>query len=132
MNGVVVLGRPMRVGLGNKELQAESNAALTQRLDQTAQNSGSAFSGAGGRGNHAGGGRDDKNTIGMGALDDSDVGGVNYNNYSRESLMKKLARTEDPLAAQTAGAKAGPKKAPVASFPPARCILIKNAYDEAE
>ncbi|KAF2502037.1 RNA-binding domain-containing protein [Lophium mytilinum] len=37
---------------------------------------------------------------GASALDDTDVVGVNFSNYSRDSLTRKLARTDDPPAAK--------------------------------
>ncbi|KAF2148444.1 splicing factor, CC1-like protein [Myriangium duriaei CBS 260.36] len=139
LNGFELAGRPIRVGLGNDKLHQESNNAMMQRFNQGNANAqGSSFSGAGGRGAHAGGNinfssRDDKAAVGLSALDDSDVAGVNFNNFSRESLMKKLARTEEPAAsaAPGKGTKASASaKAPMASFQPSRCILIKNVYDE--
>ncbi|KAF2817875.1 uncharacterized protein BDZ99DRAFT_531120, partial [Mytilinidion resinicola] len=49
------------------------------------------------------GGRDNdrRRAGGASALDDTDVAGVNFNNYSRDSLMRKFARMQNP---QTAGA----------------------------
>src|ERR1700722_9524344 len=108
MNGFDLAGRPIRVGLGNDKFTPESTASLLQRFQGQShqqQFQGSAFSGAGGRGPQAGsgsnfdraGGRDsDKGAGGASALDDTDVGGVNFNNYSRDALMRKLARTDEP------------------------------------
>ncbi|KIW40760.1 hypothetical protein, variant [Exophiala oligosperma] len=107
MNGFDLAGRPIRVGLGNDKFTPESTANLLQRFQGQNHSGyqGSAFSGSGGRGAHAGGsggtfdragGRDnDKGTGGASALDDTDVAGVNFNNYSRDALMRKLARTDD-------------------------------------
>ena len=99
LNGFELAGRPIRVGLGNDKFTAESTASLLHNFNQN--NQGSAFSGSGGRGAPAGGaggtfdrasGRDnDRAAGGASALDDSDVAGVNFNNFSRESLMMKLA-----------------------------------------
>ncbi|RAL67622.1 hypothetical protein DID88_008374 [Monilinia fructigena] len=106
MNGFDLAGRPIRVGLGNDKFTPESTASLLQRFhgqSHQQQFQGSAFSGAGGRGptaaggsnfDRAGGRDNDKGAGGASALDDTDVGGVNFNNYSRDALMRKLARTE--------------------------------------
>ncbi|KFY83211.1 hypothetical protein V498_08227 [Pseudogymnoascus sp. VKM F-4517 (FW-2822)] len=117
MNGFDLAGRPIRVGLGNDKFTPESTASLLQRFQGQShqqQFQGSAFSGAGGRGPQASGGgggggggafdraggRDgDKGAGGASALDDTDVGGVNFNNYSRDALMRKLARTDEPAPA---------------------------------
>ncbi|KAI4818565.1 splicing factor, CC1-like protein, partial [Aureobasidium sp. EXF-8846] len=145
MNGFEIAGRPIRVGLGSDKFTPESTASLLQRFgsqNQAAQFQGSSFSGAGGRGAHAGGNnnfdragaREEKGTGGASALDDADVGGVNFNNFSRDSLMRKLARTEDP-APQTQATSARPradtKKTAMHTPAPSRCIVVKNAYDEA-
>src|SRR6202000_3331488 len=94
---------PIRVGLGNDKFTPESTANILQKFSgQNASNyQGSAFSGAGGRGSQASafaraGGRDSDKTGGASALDDTDVAGVNFNNYSRDALMRKLARTGEP------------------------------------
>ncbi|CAD0021972.1 unnamed protein product [Aureobasidium pullulans] len=58
MNGFEIAGRPIRVGLGSDKFTPESTASLLQRFgsqNQAAQFQGSSFSGAGGRGAHAGG-----------------------------------------------------------------------------
>ncbi|KAK1090071.1 Phosphatidylinositol-3-phosphatase SAC1, partial [Friedmanniomyces endolithicus] len=95
----------------------------------------------GGRGAHAGGtgnfdkasGRDADKTGGASALDDTDVAGVNFSNYSRDALMRKLARTDD------AEAKIAPKAAmqtkkllPIDQPAPSRCVLLKNMYNQAD
>lgn len=142
LNGFELAGRPIRVGLGNEKMNQESNNAMMQRFNQgNPNNQASSFSGAGGRGSHAGGninfdrssGRDDKGA-GSGALDDSDVAGVNFNNFSRDSLMRKLLREEDLApAAPAQGVKPvnSGGKPTVPAFKPSRCIIIKNVYDEA-
>lgn len=148
MNGVDLGGRPIRVGLGNDKFTPETTASLLPRFQaqakateaqQTQQFQGSAFSGSGGRGAHAGGannydragGREDRGAGGSSALDDSDVGGVNFNNYSRDQLMRKLARTEDatPVASNKASRdRADAKTAALHAPAPSRCVVIKNAY----
>ncbi|KAI9893292.1 MAG: hypothetical protein M1814_000421 [Vezdaea aestivalis] len=151
MNGFDLAGRPIRVGLGNDKFTPESTANLLQRFQGQGHNQqnfqGSAFSGHGGRGSQAGGaggnfdragGRDnDKGTGGASALDDTDVAGVNFNNYSRDALMRKLARRDDP-APSTNGASES-KKAPVPKpetrpLPAnvntaSRCVVLKNMFD---
>lgn len=150
MNGFDLAGRPIRVGLGNDKFTNESTQNLLQRFGPNGQPfQGSAFSGHGGRGAPAGGsthfdragGRDnDKGAGGASALDDTDVAGVNFNNYSRESLMRKLARTDET--AQTNGAadkraqlkpKTETKAPPSVPVPQAsRCIVLRNMFDPAE
>ncbi|KAK4986976.1 Phosphatidylinositol-3-phosphatase SAC1 [Elasticomyces elasticus] len=143
MNGFEIAGRPIRVGLGNDKFTPESTANFYVRnfLPNQPTFQGSAFSGLGGRGAHAGGtgnfdragGRDlEKGAGGASALDDTDVSGVNFNNYSRDSLMRKLARTDEPAdpKAQAARARIEMKKPIPANVPAAsRCIVIHNAFD---
>jgi RNA-binding protein 39 len=146
MNGFDLAGRPIRVGLGNDKFTNESTQNLLQRFpSQTQQFQGSAFSGSGGRGAYAGGsshfdragGRDnDKAAAGASALDDSDVGGVNFSNYSRDSLMRKLARSEDGPANGVAKMPPRPTMRPTAipsNIPQAsKCIVLHNMFDAAE
>ncbi|MCJ1303459.1 hypothetical protein MMC08_006269 [Hypocenomyce scalaris] len=153
MNGFDLAGRPIRVGLGNDKFTPESTANLLQRFqgqEQQRQFQGSAFSGHGGRGAQAGGaggafdragGRDnDKGAGGASALDDTDVAGVNFNNYSRDALMRKLARTDEP-APETNGAvekrqiakpKAETKPLPVSVNMASRCVLLRNMFNPTE
>ncbi|KAH8812023.1 hypothetical protein F5884DRAFT_750347 [Xylogone sp. PMI_703] len=151
MNGFDLAGRPIRVGLGNDKFTPESTATLLQRFQGTShqqQFQGSAFSGAGGRGPSGGGstfdragGRDnDKGAGGASALDDTDVGGVNFNNYSRDALMRKLARTDEP-ATSTNGRddrreilkpKTEPKTLPVNVNMASRCVVLRNMFDPSE
>lgn len=152
MNGFDLAGRPIRVGLGNDKFTPESTANLLQRFqgqNQPTNFQGSAFSGSGGRGAHAGGsggtfdragGRDDqKGSGGASALDDTDVAGVNFSNYSRDALMRKLARTEEPGTSddprQKAAAAAPRKEAkplPVTVAAASRCVLLRNMFNPAE
>lgn len=151
MNGFDLAGRPIRVGLGNDKFTPESTASLLQRFQgqsQQQQYQGSAFSGAGGRGPQAssGGGAfdrtsgrgDDKGAGGASALDDTDVGGVNFNNYSRDALMRKLARTDEviPVAngrgEATAKPKVEAKPLPINVNTASRCVVLKNMFDPAE
>jgi len=153
MNGFDLAGRPIRVGLGNDKFTPESTANLLQRFQgQSHQHNfqGSAFSGHGGRGSQAGGaggafdragGRDnDKGAGGASALDDTDVAGVNFNNYSRDALMRKLARTDEP-ATQANGVdekrklvkpKTENKPLPVTVNMASRCVLLRNMFNPAE
>ena len=150
MNGFDLAGRPIRVGLGNDKFTPESTANLLQRFQGDNQRAfqGSSFSGHGGRGAQAGGatnfdragGRDnEKGGGGASALDDTDVAGVNFNNYSRDALMRKLARTDEP--AETNGdAQKRPvakprtetKPLPVAVNQASRCVLLRNMFNPAE
>lgn len=146
MNGFELAGRPIRVGLGNDKFTPESTANLLQRFQgqDRSQYQGSAFSGSGGRGAHAGGvggtfdragGRDDqKGAGGASALDDTDVAGVNFNNYSRDALMRKLARTEDaePDPRQVVAPKKENKPMPVNVSQASRCVLLRNMFNPSE
>jgi RNA-binding protein 23/39 len=147
MNGFDLAGRPIRVGLGNDKFTPESTASMLQRFQESKNFQGSAFSGSGGRGSYAGGsggnfdragGRDDdKRQGGASALDDTDVAGVNFNNFSRDALMKKLARTEDPAPEKPADrrrpqAKTESKPLPVNVSQASRCVLLHNMFNPAE
>lgn len=148
MNGFDLAGRPIRVGLGNDKFTPESTANLLQRFQGQPPSyfQGSSFSGSGGRGAHAGGaggnfdragGRDnEKGTGGASALDDTDVAGVNFNNYSRDALMRKLARTDEPAEAEQKRKIAVPKREskplPVAVSQASRCVLLRNMFDPNE
>lgn len=142
MNGFELAGRPIRVGLGNDKFTPESTQSLLQRFGSQAhqaQLQGSSFSGMGGRGAHAGGtgnfdrasGRDAEKSGGASALDDTDVAGVNFSNYSREALMRKLARTDEPEK-KTAPQAQQKKPTPTNQPAPSRCVLLKNMYNQAE
>lgn len=153
MNGFDLAGRPIRVGLGNDKFTPESTANLLQRFqgqEHQRNYQGSAFSGHGGRGSQAGGaggafdragGRDnEKGGGGASALDDTDVAGVNFNNYSRDALMRKLARTDEPTP-ETNGAdekrktikpKAETKPLPISVNQASRCVLLRNMFNPAE
>lgn len=149
MNGFDLAGRPIRVGLGNDKFTPESTANLLQRFqgqNQPTAFQGSAFSGSGGRGSHAGGaggnfdragGREtEKGSGGASALDDTDVAGVNFNNYSRDALMRKLARTDDSSTAdvkpKAAPVKKETKPLPVNVSQASRCVLLRNMFDPDE
>lgn len=153
MNGFDLAGRPIRVGLGNDKFTPESTANLLQRFqgqEHQRNYQGSAFSGHGGRGSQAGGaggafdragGRDnEKGGGGASALDDTDVAGVNFNNYSRDALMRKLARTDDPAPESNgvdqkrpvAKPKAEAKPLPVSVNQASRCVLLRNMFNPAE
>ncbi|KAI9672250.1 MAG: hypothetical protein M1831_002064 [Alyxoria varia] len=149
MNGFELAGRPIRVGLGNDKFSSDSNTTMLQRYQGPGQSGfqGSAFSGSGGRGAHAGGangnfdragGRDnEKGASGASALDDTDVAGVNFSNYSRDALMRKLARTDEG-STETSGnkqhraakpAKPQTKQPPVVESMASQCVLLRNMFD---
>lgn len=150
MNSFILAGRPIRVGLGNDKFTPESTANLLKRFGQgNGPNfQGSAFSGHGGRGSQAGGaggsfdragGRDnEKSAGGASALDDTDVAGVNFNNFSRDALMRKLARTDEPTSSNNSNSRtplAKPrtenKPLPINIPQASRCIVLKNCFDPA-
>jgi len=152
MNGFELAGRPIRVGLGNDKFTPESTANLLQRFQGQNQPAfqGSAFSGHGGRGAQAGGaggsfdraGGRDNDKAGAGgasALDDTDVAGVNFNNYSRDALMRKLARTDEPSVDANSESKRNPvkpkvevKPIPVAQTMTSRCVVLRNMFDPSQ
>lgn len=146
MNGFDLAGRPIRVGLGNDKFTPESTAQMLQRFSGYNQGfQGSAFESRS-RGTDRVGRADDKATgTGASALDDTDVAGVNFNNYSRDLLMRKLARQDDTAPAERNGAgkdasrprvpetvvhtqKPLPVDVPMAS----RCVVLRNMFDPAE
>ncbi|KAM5436269.1 Phosphatidylinositol-3-phosphatase SAC1 [Microsporum ferrugineum] len=149
MNGFDLAGRPIRVGLGNDKFSHDP-AQLMQRLQQQGHNQGSSYSHHGGRGANSGGGsggnfdraggRDnDKGAGGASALDDTDVAGVNFNNYSRDALMRKLARTDEPAPEPAPDEKRKAPKArteakplPVTVNMASRCVLLRNMFDPAQ
>ncbi|KAH6666458.1 linker between RRM2 and RRM3 domains in RBM39 protein-domain-containing protein [Plectosphaerella plurivora] len=142
MNGFDLAGRPIRVGLGNDKFTPESTANMLQKFSGREQNyQGSAFSGAGGRGPQASafdraGGRESEKSGGASALDDTDVAGVNFNNYSRDALMRKLARTDDHANGaderQVLKPKTEAKPLPVNVNMASRCVVLHNMFDAAE
>ena len=153
MNGFDLAGRPIRVGLGNDKFTSETTQNLLTKFPaggpQGPQGNyqGSSFSGSGGRGTHAGGannfdragGREDKGASGASALDDTDVAGVNFSNYSRDALMRKLARTDEPAETNAANDKrqigkprTETKPLPVNVPQASRCIVLRNMFDPSE
>lgn len=144
MNGFDLAGRPIRVGLGNDKFTPESTANLLQRFQgqNNPQFQGSAFSGAGGRGAPTSnfdraGARDNEKGGGASALDDTDVAGVNFNNYSRDALMRKLARTDEPPAVNTERQilkpkTEVPKPMPITNTMASRCVVLHNMFDPDE
>ncbi|RDA93793.1 hypothetical protein CP533_6358 [Ophiocordyceps camponoti-saundersi (nom. inval.)] len=135
MNGFELAGRPIRVGLGNDRSGSDGNAGRGGH-GPNVNFQGSAFSGAGGRGQSSAfdrAGRDGERNGGGGALDDSDVAGVNFNNYSRDALMRKLARTDEMPSgkddAQTLKPKSEAKPPPASVHVPSRCVVLRNMFD---
>lgn len=155
MNGFDLAGRPIRVGLGNDKFTPESTAQMLQRFSGYQGFQGSAFENRSRGGNDRVGRADDKaGGAGASALDDTDVAGVNFNNYSRDLLMRKLARQDEPApvpegkphtngngkgegAARkqqklpekvVSGIKNLPLDVPMAS----RCVVLKNMFDPVE
>ncbi|OJJ45703.1 hypothetical protein ASPZODRAFT_510273 [Penicilliopsis zonata CBS 506.65] len=147
MNGFDLAGRAIRVGLGNDKFTTSDSGARSQRESASQHNfQGSLFSGHGGRGVQAGGNnnfdragaRDTEKGAGASALDDTDVAGVNFSNYSRDALMRKLARTDEP--AEPAAdekqkilrPKAETKPLPVNVNMASRCVLLRNMFDPSD
>lgn len=143
MNGFDLAGRPIRVGLGNDKFTPESTAQMLQRFGHQGHGQGAY------EGRRHGGNRNDEKNVGTGAsaLDDTDVAGVNFNNYSRDLLMRKLARQDEPAPVATNLKAVGdrtsrpqqklPEKVAVKPLPvtvsqASRCIVLKNMFDPAE
>ena len=62
---------------------------------------------------------------------------MNFSNYSRDALMRKLARTDEPAESKDQQRKvAKPKEAakplPVSVSQASRCVLLRNMFDPAE
>lgn len=146
MNGFELAGRAIRVGLGNDKFTPESHSNRAPGAPSSHQQNfqGSSFSGQGGRGLQAGGsnnfdragGRESEKAGGASALDDTDVAGVNFNNYSRDALMRKLARTDDPKPLaddqKSLRPKTDAKPLPVNVNMASRCVMLRNMFDPAE
>lgn len=129
MHNFELAGRSIRISHGSDKSNQDANGG-GQRFQ------GSAFSGAGGRGSHAG--ADKTREHGASALDDTDITGVNFNNYSRDSLMKKLAQADEKTR-EVNGAQPSHNQAPKTerkvlstSEAPSRCIIIRNAFNPKE
>ncbi|KAJ5948144.1 hypothetical protein N7466_001159 [Penicillium verhagenii] len=146
MNGFDLAGRAIRVGLGNDKFTPDSNSTRPQGPSASQTNfQGSSFSGHGGRGVQAGGsnnfdragGRESEKGTGASALDDTDVAGVNFNNYSRDALMRKLARTDEPEPSadeqqKVLRPKTEAKPLPINVNMASRCVMLRNMFDVAE
>jgi RNA-binding protein 23/39 len=145
MNGFDLAGRPIRVGLGNDKFTPDSTTNMLQRIQ--GQGGSQHFSGHGSRAAHvagaasnfdrAGGRDNDKGASSASALDDTDVAGVNFNNYSRDALMRKLARTDEPEPSidekrQILRPKTETKPLPINVNMASRCVLLKNMFDPTE
>ncbi len=147
MNGYDLGGRAIRVGLGNDKFTPE-NTQRAQSQGATQSNfQGSMFSGSGGRGVQAGGtnnfdragGRESEKGTGASALDDTDVAGVNFNNFSRDALMRKLARTDEPAEPSADDKpqkillpKTETKPLPVNVNMASRCVMLRNMFDPTQ
>ncbi|KAL8380782.1 hypothetical protein RB595_005189 [Gaeumannomyces hyphopodioides] len=145
MNGFDLAGRPIRVGLGNDKFTPESTANIMQRYPgPNGGSQGPGYSGRNGQANglqssnfDRAGGRDSDKGGGASALDDTDVAGVNFNSYSRDALMRKLARTDEastapPERQQILKPKTEIKPLPVNVNMASRCVLLKNMFDPAQ
>ncbi|KAJ5578548.1 uncharacterized protein N7459_007512 [Penicillium hispanicum] len=145
MNGFDLAGRAIRVGLGNDKFTPDSSANRPGLSANQPNFQGSSFSGHGGRGVQAGGlnnfdragGRENDKGTGASALDDTDVAGVNFNNYSRDALMRKLARTDEPEPSadeqqKILRPKTETKPLPVNVNMASRCVMLRNMFDPGE
>lgn len=83
------------------------------------------------------GGKESEKAGGASALDDTDVAGVNFNNYSRDALMRKLARTDEPEPSaderqRIIRPKTESKPLPVNVNQASRCVLLRNMFNPSE
>ncbi|OJI97125.1 hypothetical protein ASPVEDRAFT_183454 [Aspergillus versicolor CBS 583.65] len=147
MNGYDLGGRAIRVGLGNDKFTPENTQRAQSQGASQSNFQGSMFSGSGGRGVQAGGtnnfdragGRESEKGTGASALDDTDVAGVNFNNFSRDALMRKLARTDEPAEPSADDKpqkillpKTETKPLPVNVNMASRCVMLRNMFDPTE
>ncbi|BCS26169.1 putative RNA splicing factor (Pad-1) [Aspergillus puulaauensis] len=147
MNGYDLGGRAIRVGLGNDKFTPENTQRVQSQGASQSNFQGSMFSGSGGRGVQAGGtnnfdragGRESEKGTGASALDDTDVAGVNFNNFSRDALMRKLARTDEPAEPSADDKpqkillpKTESKPLPVNVNMASRCVMLRNMFDPTE
>lgn len=132
MNGFDLAGRPIRVGLGNDKFTPEGTAPAIQgrfsskdfeRDDGPPQRR--ERKDYGDRDRDGDGRRRDR---GARELDDSEQGGVSFQNISRTDLMRKLARAEDNLADPITD-DSRPVPPPLQAT---RGVLLKNMFNPAE
>ncbi|OLL26571.1 RNA-binding protein rsd1 [Neolecta irregularis DAH-3] len=134
LNGTELAGRPIRVGLGGDKFTNESTSAQLARFedrdhDTPADRARDDYDDRRDSARHTGS-KDKSN------LDDSETGGVSFQNISREALMKKLAREPAPTS-QAAGPMAVHRankdtKPKIETTVASRCILLKNMFDPLE
>lgn len=134
MNGFMLAGRPIRVGLG-ADRSAVSGPVVISTPAQAFQ--GSAFDSTGPSIDRVGT-SDSKARGNAASLDDTDVAGISYNKVSRENLMRKLMREEDQLA-PASGTSSGTRGSngdlvhhESASRKSSRCIVVQNMFDPQE
>ncbi len=64
------------------------------------------------------------------------MAGVNFNNFSRDALMRKLARTDEPSTGQAERQILKPrtetKPLPVNVNMASRCVVLHNMFDPTE
>lgn len=129
MNGFMLAGRPIRIGLGS------DRASIPTPVHTPAQ----AFQGSGFDLNRPSidrvGNSNAKARGNAASLDDTDVAGISYNKVSRENLMRKLMREEDQIGPAGSGSgalKADPVRHESASRKSSRCIVVQNMFDIEE
>lgn len=152
MNGFDLAGRPIRVGLGNDKFNPEATQATAQgrfsskdferdngppqRRDRRDDRDRDEPRGGGGGGGEGGRRRGER---GIRELDDSEQGGVSFQNISRNDLMMKLARAEDNIDPSTSVASGGAMTSrsggggpPPGPQQASRGVLLKNMFNPAE
>lgn len=131
MNGFDLGGRPIRVGLGNDKFLPDGTQGIQGRFSSKdfERDNGPPVR----RGERRENGDRDVSPSGrrtrrVRELDDTEQGGVSFQNISRSDLMRKLARAEDALPdIPPAPQQAQPKKPQFS-----RGVLLKNMFDVSE
>lgn len=126
MNGFMLAGRAIRVGLGSDKLSQANSANGPAQAFQ-----GSAFNDQ-----HPSidrvGMSSSRNQSSAASLDDTDVSGISYSRVSRESLMNKLMREEDNPNKEN-DLKNVQHDAPLdSSHKSSRCVVVQNMFDPSE
>lgn len=134
MNGFDLAGRPIRVGLGNDKFVPEGAQNIQGRFSSKDFERDDGPPQRRERRDYddrdldgQGGGRR-RGDRGVRELDDSEQGGVSFQNISRTDLMRKLARAEDNIPAEAVADLRQPPPPPQVS----RGVLLKNMFNPAE
>ena len=135
MNGFDLAGRPIRVGLGNDKFTPEGTQPNQGRFSSKDFERDNGPPERRDRREHGDRDLSDRDSgrrrggeRGIRELDDSEQGGVSFQNISRTDLMRKLARAEDGLTASVIEET----RAIPAPQSTSRGVLLKNMFNPAE